>query len=120
MPYANREKALEYYRKYHLKNWGKRKVKHQEWKRKRRAKLAEWLRTYKKNLSCIRCKEDHPACIDFHHLNAHEKEGTIANMISEGYSIKTITGEIKKCVVLCKNCHAKEHFELNRLIHKRE
>ncbi len=113
MPYADKEKAKEYQRQYHLNNWSKRKAKHQDWKRKRRAGLAIWLKSYKENLMCVVCSESHIACLDFHHTNANEKEGTVANMISEGYSLKTIIKEIDKCVVLCKNCHAKQHYKVN-------
>ena len=113
MPFLDKEKAKEYHKLYHLQNWPKRKAKHQDSKRKRRTKLALWLRKYKKDLFCINCKENHPACLDFHHRNGEEKDGTISNMIGEGYSIKTITKEIEKCIVFCRNCHAKAHFEIN-------
>jgi len=112
VPYTDKEKAREYQRQYHLKNWVNRKVKHNENKRKRRAILASWLKSYKKDLACISCNENHPACLDFHHINSKEKEGTVANMISEGYSMKTIRAEINKCIVLCRNCHAKKHYQI--------
>ena len=64
-------------------------------KKKRRATLANWLKGYKMRLICKVCKENHPACLDFHHENSKEKEGTIANMVSEGYSTKSIEEEIK-------------------------
>jgi len=111
MPYSDKEKEREYQRQYHLKTWGQRKVKNLTLKRLRRAKLAEWLKTYKRGLACNHCSENHPACLDFHHQNGLEKNGTIANMISEGYSIKNIMAEINKCIVLCRNCHAKVHFK---------
>jgi len=109
MPFANKEKAKEYHKKYHLKTWSNRKNRHLQLKTIRRAKLSAWLKQYKHNLACIDCKESHPACLDFHHLN--EKNNTIANMISEGYAIKSIQAEISKCIILCRNCHAKRHYK---------
>lgn len=111
MPYASKERAKEYNHQYFLKNWSKRKAKHKEWKSKRRASLAEWLRIYKEKLFCQNCKENHPATLDFHHIDSKTKDGTIANMVSEGYSTVSILKEINKCIILCKNCHAKEHFK---------
>lgn len=112
MPYTDKEKAKEYSRQYHLKTWSLRKIRHRDLKQLRRDKLSEWLRTYKANLSCEKCSESHPSCLDFHHINSATKEGTISNMISEGYSTKTILSEIEKCIILCKNCHAKIHYKI--------
>jgi dsDNA-binding SOS-regulon protein len=111
MPYADKEKAREYNKQYHIKTWLNRKSKHLEWKRERRVKLAFWLKEYKQNLSCVRCNEKHPACLDFHHLNGREKDASVSNMISQGFSMETIIKEIGKCIVLCRNCHAKEHYK---------
>src|SRR5690348_8068902 len=113
MPYASKEKAKEYSKAYHLRTWSKRKAKHKQWRDKRRALLSEWLRDYKSRLFCQICKENHPACLDFHHSDAKTKDGAVANMVVEGYSKENILKEIEKCVVLCKNCHAKEHFRLS-------
>lgn len=114
MPYATKEKVKEYNKKYHIRTWQARKEKHRILKARRRLQLAVWLRTYKKNLSCVTCNENHPACLDFHHLDKTTKEGTVSNMISEGYSIELVQKEIDKCIILCKNCHAKEHYDQNQ------
>ncbi len=115
MPYLDKTKAKIYYKEYHLRTWGKRKVKHRKDKQLRREKLSSWLKEYKSHLFCINCNENHPACLDFHHLNPSQKEGTIGNMISEGYAIKSIQKEIAKCIVLCKNCHSKTHYEIRNI-----
>ncbi|HYK09065.1 MAG TPA: hypothetical protein VEW42_06230 [Candidatus Eisenbacteria bacterium] len=113
MPYADKEKAKAYSHAYHVKTWNKRKARHKKLKNERRTLLANWLREYKSSLSCQKCYENHPACLDFHHIDAKTKDGTVANMVVEGYSKANILKEIKKCVILCRNCHAKEHYQLN-------
>jgi hypothetical protein len=54
------------------------------------------------------CGEKVPCCLSFHHNNG-DKTGTISDMVNRGYSIKRIQSEIRKCDVLCLNCHTKLH-----------
>jgi len=58
---------------------------------------------------CRRCGEDHPACIQFHHADPDAKEISVSNAIKAGWSLVRVELEIKKCEVLCANCHAKHH-----------
>ena len=59
------------------------------------------------------CGENHPACLDFHHKDKKDKSFNVAIMASSGYSIEKIKEEIAKCIVLCSNCHRKEHYKIN-------
>jgi len=54
--------------------------------------------------------ESHPICLDFHHVNPGEKERGL-NKIVNTHNKKLILEEISKCIVLCANCHRKEHFK---------
>ena len=76
----------------------------------RKRQLASWLQAYKATLKCSRCGEDHPACLDFHHRIPSDKEFTAAWMAKWGWSIAKMQAEIKKCDVLCANCHRKLHW----------
>lgn len=79
-------------------------------KDERRAMLRQWLHEYKReDCRCERCNEGHPACLDFHHVG--EKTLGIAEMVAYGYAKENIMAEIDQCVVLCANCHRKEHYE---------
>lgn len=78
------------------------------WRRKR--KLAEWLRDYKKSQRCERCGESNPACLVFHHLDPAEKGIEVSLAVRQGYGMDRLIEEINKCVILCLNCHAKEHW----------
>jgi len=47
------------------------------------------------------------AAFQFHHLNSSEKDFMIGNVANRNWEkIKT---EIKKCVLLCANCHTVSH-----------
>jgi hypothetical protein len=109
MPILDEDKRREYQKLYHLKTWRKRKIKHGLLKRKREQNLVNWLREYKKGIICEACGEDCACCLDFHHKNPKEKDSAVSDLVAKGYGIETILREIKKCTVLCKNCHAKIH-----------
>lgn len=68
----------------------------------------------KQNLKCEKCGESKPYCLDFHHTDPKKKEGTIAKMISNNYRLNKILDEIKKCRVLCANCHREFHYLNNK------
>jgi hypothetical protein len=78
-----------------------------ETQNKRKSKQREWLREYKKKLSCVRCGFNDWRCLDFHHKG--DKDNEVSNMI--GLSKKRILDEISKCEVVCANCHRIIHFE---------
>lgn len=67
---------------------------------------------FKNKLSCQLCNEDHVATLHFHHLDPNEKEANISFAIHAGWSLLRIQQELSKCLVLCANCHMKEHYEL--------
>ena len=58
---------------------------------------------------CIECGESEPVVIDFHHLDASEKEDGISRLIWNNSSLDKIKREIDKCVCLCSNCHRRVH-----------
>lgn len=63
---------------------------------------------YKAGLRCA-CGEKHPAALDFHHVEG--KRLGISQMLRGGYSFETVIAEVAKCVVMCANCHRKEHYK---------
>jgi hypothetical protein len=71
----------------------------------------KWFKGYRLTLECSKCGEKNIACLDFHHKNALKKDIGIAEAVNRGWSIKRIEGEIKKCDVLCSNCHRKLHWK---------
>ena len=77
----------------------------------RRKRIAAEVQEYKKTLKCEKCDENHPACLDFHHVD-NNKEVSVADAVTKGWSMKKIMAEIEKCSVLCSNCHRKEHYRV--------
>jgi hypothetical protein len=70
---------------------------------------SEWFNDYKKTLRCARCPETHPSCLDFHHRNPKTKLFKVGGAAPSGMPREKVMAEIAKCVVLCANCHRKEH-----------
>ena len=104
----NQEKRRESRRKWYHNN----KPKTYSKVKQRKNQLKEWLESYKSNLKCEICSEDHPATIQFHHKDPQEKEIEISKTVNQGWSKERILSEIDKCQVLCANCHFKLHYDL--------
>jgi CO dehydrogenase/acetyl-CoA synthase alpha subunit len=111
-PQKRKEKQKEYAKKYYEDNIGVEKIRLQKTKKEKRA---EWY-AFKNTLKCTECEFNHPAALDFHHTNPKEKEGNVHKFISNGNFAKAYK-EVKKCIVLCANCHRIHHYE-ERLIKK--
>lgn len=101
------EDMATYQREWEAKNKEKRK----EINRRAKTKLKAWFNAYKATLRCTRCTEDDPSCLDFHHVDDNKEHG-VAKLISVGGSKARILAEVQKCIVLCSNCHRKEHARL--------
>ncbi len=120
MPYKDRERNLENCRKWREKN--KEKIKQDYQQNKNGIKTCKKLRSQKKRLlyieeklqlKCCRCPENHVSCLEFHHLDPSKKEGNISSMIKHSWA-KT-KKEMEKCIILCSNCHKKEHWDDNKI-----
>jgi hypothetical protein len=90
----------------------KERYSHHRLKRKIRvAEMRKFVFEIKKTLKCEKCGfNKHPAALQFHHKDPKEKEMTIKNLCNR-ISKENILEEIKKCQVLCANCHQILHFE---------
>ena len=53
---------------------------------------------------CQICGNQYPYDIyEFHHINSNEKETTISN--SSNVTKNKLINEVKKCILVCPNCH---------------
>lgn len=106
----SREKKLVYMREYNRKYNRKNREKVNKLHLARIKELTAWVRTLRK--ACVRCGEDHPACLDFHHIDPSKKVISIANAVRSSWSKERLLTEIAKCEVLCSNCHRKETLKI--------
>lgn len=103
------------YRKNHYEN---NKSKYIKKAIKYRNEVIQWFIGIKSKLHCENCKEKRHWVLDFHHRDRKKKEYTIGSIVAKG-SKKKLLQEIKKCIVLCSNCHRDLHYrERNNLEHQ--
>lgn len=104
---SHREEALTRVKTYYEKNRERVKAYSRQRGRDRKAWAAELL-----GGKCFRCEQDHPAALDFHHRDPSQKLARISDMLyrSRKHTEEEIVAEIMKCDLLCKNCHAIEHY----------
>ena len=111
MPYKDASvrklKAVEYSRKYYLANKEKSLVLNAKNRKKKRVAWQE----FKASLSCTKCNFSHPAALDFHHVDRTDHR-SVNKLVQDG-QYKKAHEEIKKCIVLCANCHRIHHHEEN-------
>lgn len=69
-----------------------------------RLRLSEW----KAQQQCKFCSENDPDCLDLHHLDRNEKDVNVSDVVT-AWSWERLTTELKKCIVVCANCHRKIH-----------
>ena len=107
MPYKDPVQRNAYARKWYSENSQAHKAR----VARNNAKATSWYCEFKKTLSCARCGESHPACLDFHHDNPEQKEIAIYQAIRLRWGERRVREEIAKCTVLCSNCHRKHHSD---------
>ncbi len=78
-----------------------------------RKRNQDWLLNYKKEAKCNKCKTDDHRVLEFHHIDEKGKDFSIAFARDNNFSLERIRQEIKKCVILCANCHRITHWEKN-------
>jgi hypothetical protein len=54
---------------------------------------------------CTDCGETDISVLEFDHRDRALKELTVAELITQGYSLERVMREIAKCDVRCANCH---------------
>jgi len=78
---------------------------------KQRADIARHvLNKYKETHPCVKCGESCVDCLDFHHLDPMQKDFTVSQR--QNGSLTLLKEEVQKCIVVCRNCHAKIHAGL--------
>lgn len=97
-------------KKYRESDKGKvRSFRVSETRRKNKLRLIEY-----KGGKCERCgyNKPIPGAYDFHHIDPLEKDFAISKK-GETMALSKLKIEADKCMLLCKNCHAEIHHEIN-------
>lgn len=68
----------------------------------------------KSDIACAKCGEKRGYVLDFHHIDPSLKITTIARLTSNASKIEDAYEEMKKCIVLCSNCHREFHYLNNQ------
>lgn len=85
------------------KYWTTGKARHQ--------RRLYWLYKYKIAKGCRICGYNlHASALDFDHINPVTKSFEIAKRVPNT-TLKTLFNEIKKCQILCANCHRIKTYE---------
>lgn len=103
----NKEKQKDYSRK-HYELHPERKKQLQEYNKKYRDRNYKFIRRHKKLCGCSYCgynKSEH--ALDYHHIDV--KLHNVSTLARKS-SLKKLKTEIKKCIVLCANCHRELTF----------
>lgn len=91
------------------KHYQANKQKYIETSLNQRKMLTEFVNEAKSD-GCSRCDETRIWCLDFHHLDPTQKDLEVSTLIAT-CNKQRIQEEIEKCIILCKNCHADEHYQ---------
>lgn len=97
--------SKKYYTKHHTRM--KKQIREKNIIRINIAK--EYINNIKSSKGCLLCNENDFCVLDLHHLFSSNKEFDVSDMVRGGYSIETLNIELRKCIVLCSNCHRKYH-----------
>lgn len=117
---SGRWKSPEY------KKWRKNKFKSLDYRKKVsqkqmsrailcKAEYYKWINTMKAELGCKICGDKRPEVLAFHHKDQEQKNIGISQAINRLWKWSRILSEIKKCDILCANCHRMEHAANSRI-----
>ena len=111
MSYKFKKDERAYHRKWYRKNRKHRIRQIKRWQRQQMGMVSK----YKLEKGCKQCGYKKCArALDFHHKDENKKD-FILSAKRMGWSFKTLLKEIKKCDVLCKNCHTELHADVAQL-----
>ena len=119
MPYKDKEKAKERRKKYYYEVEKPRKEEKKKQaldenilrkinRKKKRKEAKDYAWKIKEKNGCTDCLEKDPACLVFHHIDPSKKRASIHKLYKCG--LNAVKKEIKKCKLLCANCHMKFHY----------
>ena len=86
----------------------------------------KWVNAYKMSNGCSVCGYNkHPSALCFDHLPEYDKHdqcksgskaGGMFMMYHKKYSVTELIAEIKKCQLLCHNCHMEKTYNKTQIV----
>lgn len=71
----------------------------------------EYVDRMKTTVGCNKCGKQEPSeRLHFHHVEGKTKIDAVSRMVDGGCSLEKVKNEIRKCEVLCNECHAAHHY----------
>lgn len=121
--FRERERRKEYYSKHQIEEQRKAREYMRGYYENNKEQFAEYARVrygltrkrwdnFVAEQKCAHCRMADPECLEFHHRNPKEKDFHVSGMLSRRWD--AVMAEVSKCIVLCANCHRKEHARLRR------
>jgi hypothetical protein len=97
-------------RKYAAAHYQANKARRQAHNKHIQAEFRGWYTSLKAGQPCADCGGTfHPAAMHWDHLPGYEKKASLGVLVRHG-SRQQILDEIKKCELVCANCHAVRTF----------
>ncbi len=78
---------------------------------RKRTRNQQWLINHLHGRRCADCGADDIRVLSFDHTDPADKHANIADLVSRGAKLEHIEAEVKKCVVVCHNCHMLRTFK---------
>ncbi len=100
---SRKQTYAKHYEKYKEVYRERAKKRHQE----QREKFRQNILAYLKDKACKSCGESDVRVLEFDHLDPYQKGFTISQAVKLNKSWDNVLTEIKKCQILCANCHRK-------------
>jgi hypothetical protein len=98
-------------KKRRTKYYNTHKLSEKKVRKLREDKIIKWYTDYKATLQCEIC--GYNKCInalEFHHIDSNTKFKSVSQLFRDRAKIDIIENEIKKCKILCSNCHRELHY----------
>jgi hypothetical protein len=104
LQYDCRQCAQEHRRNSYANHRETARASNDEWTRRAVETAREYVYEYLSTHPCVDCGNNNVLVLTFDHVRGMKK-GAVSEMVSVGRSIETIKAEIRKCDVVCFNCH---------------
>ena len=94
---------------YHAEYYRENSTRAKSHKKRYEARNKRFITLLKKTSHCIKCSLKKWYLLEFHHIDPSTKTKNITDLQFNAYSLERIKNEIRKCVILCRNCHMEYH-----------